>query len=1429
MRVYLAPADYTPTVQSGSVTGVGVSNVEPYEAYQIGEVRYNQSNSWQVETLPLPASLAGNTMTLMFAWRNDTFGDINPPVALDYVRIDYDYRPHILTYISPAHLQTDVHPRATFHWTYPTTGISPTHIILTISESSDMSSPVFSTTATQIAYPQTHFVLPVSDALTLHSDYYWRLHAVNSFGFHVDSPIWKFTTSEYTTPPDPAINPYPPHLATGIPLTPTLSWEISHTSAPVQRTHLVVWKAHEPDHILISEILDINITQYPILDDIFTFGTTYHWRAIPENSIGVAHATTWEFTTEPLNPPDIVTLTSPQNHADNIRLKPVFMWTYATSGHPVDLVSLTVSEYEDMSDPYFAIELPYPTTSFAMQPEYRLQENTRYFWRVRPQNTAGHPAHCAIWTFDTIEDLLPPIPAALVYPEMDDDTVSDTPTLVWYYPETAPGVDRFFIILSEYPSLASPILDRVEVPHHQYSYTVTTPLDYLTPYYWQVIPENEEGEAPSPPTWRFVTADRPPDPPQPLTYISPANASVGIGVMPLFEWSYAIGGDAATDVRLYISRYPDMSAPIRDIPIVAPATEYQVTLLDQLDVNTTFYWQAIPENIGGATPFGENDIWSFTTVPTLHKPDSAVPLYPPDEGEMIPRDITLSWDYDSLIPIDTFRLIFGEVTPAGRQILLDTQTHFSIKQHTLDMTLSYYTEYFWQVIPQNYLGDAENPPVWTFATEPFLPSPVILLTPQHQATEVNILPTYTWLVASDGQEPTHYLVQVSRDADFTYVVEESEVPFPLSTYTAEVILEYSSIYHWRVVPICSLGFKAKDNPIHYFTTIIETEITIDEETDVDVSIIPFGFSEQYFYSQSIYTARQIGAFGIITHLSWRTGETPIPATNGDITVYMTNVVTSGYTSDTDWATPINTLGWKEVYRGPYNIPALPANTWTPFITLDSPFAYNGITNLMIAVKQSGSDAITPVSFMVNSSGNSIYAPVDVSNSIMVVQPTSAAHAMSLSREIPQGETKNFVPMIRIKLDPLPPPNPPGSVTLIAPVDKSIGISEETIFRWEHPDTIQDGGIPALYIVQFSRYPDFRVYDFMGFVYFPGRTYTYRPNEHGGLRSATEYYWRVVSFNYVATTVGDEVWRFKTSADIHLQADQPGTSSTPLIISPNSFYFGHQYAYNQSIYKRSHIGRAGSITHVSWQPFHSNTSFYRGITLYMAHTPKSTFHSTADWLTPSTTADWTQVYSGPLVVNAGFGEPHFIQLQTPFAYNGSDNLLVATHRSSSSSPANIFYFHFEYTDSANNANLGVWTDHAPIDIQSPPTVATHDIFVQDSSFVPAFSLRMTEDFDPEIGSAIFEKYNLLLTNHPNPFNPSTTISYEVPRDAHTTLDIYNIKGQKVKSLVSGRHRKGIYTVEWNGTDIHGRQVASGVYLYHLAIEDISVVKKMVLMK
>lgn len=111
---------------------------------------------------------------------------------------------------------------------------------------------------------------------------------------------------------------------------------------------------------------------------------------------------------------------------------------------------------------------------------------------------------------------------------------------------------------------------------------------------------------------------------------------------------------------------------------------------------------------------------------------------------------------------------------------------------------------------------------------------------------------------------------------------------------------------------------------------------------------------------------------------------------------------------------------------------------------------------------------------------------------------------------------------------------------------------------------------------------------------------------------------------------------------------------------------------------------------------------------------------------------------------------------------------------------------------------------------------------------------TESFFPtssiEDNDQLSINNSILKQNYPNPFNPTTTIDFSLQNDSKIELSIYNIKGQKVKTIADNLFDKGNHSVIWNGIDESGISICSGVYLYRLSVNGkIEAVRKCLLLK
>jgi hypothetical protein len=105
--------------------------------------------------------------------------------------------------------------------------------------------------------------------------------------------------------------------------------------------------------------------------------------------------------------------------------------------------------------------------------------------------------------------------------------------------------------------------------------------------------------------------------------------------------------------------------------------------------------------------------------------------------------------------------------------------------------------------------------------------------------------------------------------------------------------------------------------------------------------------------------------------------------------------------------------------------------------------------------------------------------------------------------------------------------------------------------------------------------------------------------------------------------------------------------------------------------------------------------------------------------------------------------------------------------------------------------------------------------------PTTGIKLIDNTVPQVYS--------LGQNYPNPFNPTTTINYTIPKEGNVKIEVYDITGKLVTTLVNSSMSGGKYSVTWNGKNSSGQNVGSGIYLYRIQASDFVSVKKMVMLK
>jgi len=88
---------------------------------------------------------------------------------------------------------------------------------------------------------------------------------------------------------------------------------------------------------------------------------------------------------------------------------------------------------------------------------------------------------------------------------------------------------------------------------------------------------------------------------------------------------------------------------------------------------------------------------------------------------------------------------------------------------------------------------------------------------------------------------------------------------------------------------------------------------------------------------------------------------------------------------------------------------------------------------------------------------------------------------------------------------------------------------------------------------------------------------------------------------------------------------------------------------------------------------------------------------------------------------------------------------------------------------------------------------------------------------------------LFNNHPNPFNPTTTLSYALPKDGLVKISIYDLLGKEIRTLINNKETAGYKSIQWNALNNNGTSVSAGLYLYRIEASNFVKTKKMLLLK
>ena len=158
---------------------------------------------------------------------------------------------------------------------------------------------------------------------------------------------------------------------------------------------------------------------------------------------------------------------------------------------------------------------------------------------------------------------------------------------------------------------------------------------------------------------------------------------------------------------------------------------------------------------------------------------------------------------------------------------------------------------------------------------------------------------------------------------------------------------------------------------------------------------------------------------------------------------------------------------------------------------------------------------------------------------------------------------------------------------------------------------------------------------------------------------------------------------------------------------------------------------------------------------------------------------------------------------------------------------------------NQGSAAICIDESPYQVWNDWDASQRDLFITDKNGLVVYQQNITSGISNDIYDIIFNyletkdvstpyKINLH-QNYPNPFNPTTLIRYDLQVNEHVSINIYDLTGKRVKSLVNTNQDAGYRSINWNATNEVGQPVSAGMYIYTIQAGECRQTKKMVLLK
>jgi hypothetical protein len=628
-------------------------------------------------------------------------------------------------------------------------------------------------------------------ALSTGTTYFWHVLASNAGGNSAYSGTFTFSTS-VAAPGVPTLVS-PANAATGVSLTPTLTWNsvFGATSYQVQ--------VATNSGFTGTVVTQSGLTSTNYVPPTLSTSTAYFWHVLARNSGGdSSYSVTRTFTTSPPPAPAAPTLVSPADLATNVSIVPVLSWTSVATATSYQIQVATNSGFTGT----VISQAGLTSTSYAPTLTY----NRQYFWHVLASNAGGNGSFSTARSFTTTNNIPPAPPAPSLNSPADTATgVSVTPTLVW---DRSTNAVSYRIQVATDAGFTAIVADQLGITGQTYAPAV---LANSTAYFWHVLATNTGGTSSYSTAFSFTTEAAPP-PPLPVpgapTLATPLNSSTNISVVMTFTW---FGQTNTVGYHLQVSTVSNFGTTVIDQSGIG-SQSFDATLLN----GTIYFWRVSGINATGEGSF--SSAFTFTTVPAA--PAAPLLMIPAPSAVNVSIAPTLQW---GTVP-NAGSYGLQVATDAGFGSLVVSLTNLATTIYVPTLTTG--TTYFWRANAANSGGTGGYSGTRTFTTVPTIPSVPTLSSPANGAVGISPSPVVSW---NPSPGAAAYRVQISTVANFASTVYDVTGVLGL-TFAAS--LANSTTYFWRVSAANAGGTSAFATAFS-FTTVAATPAVPSLVTPLD--------------------------------------------------------------------------------------------------------------------------------------------------------------------------------------------------------------------------------------------------------------------------------------------------------------------------------------------------------------------------------------------------------------------------------------------------------------------------------------------------------------------------------------------------------------------------------------------------------------------